>query len=197
MSQSAICPIERWGNSQDFSKPPGYNGVTCTHTPRCTHTYTHTCFSSLLHVNWINEVWDHEGRCVGGDECAFTDDKNTTASIITSMENPRIKTFNTKCYKRSLYNVKISHFTLFYGVKLWFRLLLLRIQMCWLIICAYCSGSEGWRAGPPHVSAGPAESPQWSCGHPAASSAVPCRSDVGSQPGSTDLPESQIDLPVE
>lgn len=166
-----------------------------THSP--VHTRSFLIITSCELNKWSLRPW---GQMCGRWWMRFhwcSSDQNTTAPIITSIENPRIKTFNTYCFKRSLYNVTISHVASFYSVKLWFRLLLLHIQMCRLIICAYCSGSEGWRAVPPHVSAGPVESQQWSCGHPAASSAVPCRSDAGSQPGTTDLPEIQTDLPAE
>lgn len=62
---------------------------------------------------------------------------------------------------------------------------------------AYCSGSAGWRVAPPHGSAGPAGSPRWLGGRPAASSAAPCTSDAGPRPEMTGQPESGTDLTAE
>lgn len=47
------------------------------------------------------------------------------------------------------------------------------------------------------MSAGPAGSPQWPGGRPAASLVAPCRSGGGSQPGTTDQPEPGTDLIAE
>lgn len=100
MSQWAICTTERWETSQEFSKPPGYNDVT--HTPACAHTHSFLIITSCeLNERSLRPQGQMCGRWWMGF-CCSSSDKSTTAPIITSIENTKIKTFTISFFKGSL-----------------------------------------------------------------------------------------------